>query len=335
MHGEETQPAHGRPIIGIRGRFLNYAPRVQRRSLGATGGEVGEIGLGCWQLDNPIWGGPAADESLAIVDEALRLGVNLLDTAPGYGSGRSEELVGRALEGRRERAAIVTKFGHTAAGETDFSAARVEPALAESLERLRTDRVDVFLLHNPPPELLDGGAEVYRELERLKAGGAIGAYGVSLDWAADLDRVLETTGSTVVEVLLNVFHQEPLAACERAHAKGVGVIAKVPLDSGWLTGKYGAASRFEGVRGRWSDAEIARRAELVGRFEALLPEGVAPTQGALGFLLAQECVSAVVPGAKSVAQLRDLAAATALPPAAAEALRGLWREQVEAAPLPW
>ena len=192
---------------------------MHRRPLGSTGIEVGEIGLGCWQLDNPAWGGPGEEESLAIVDEALRLGVNLFDTAPGYGSGRSEELVGRALEGRRDEAVIVTKFGHTAAGETDFSAARVEPALAESLERLRTDHVDVFLLHNPPPELYDGSAEVYRELERLQAGGAIRAYGASVDWAADVDRIVETTGSTVVEVLLNVFHQEPLPACERAHAR--------------------------------------------------------------------------------------------------------------------
>jgi aryl-alcohol dehydrogenase-like predicted oxidoreductase len=307
---------------------------MNRRPLGSTGIEVGEVGLGCWQLDNPVWGGPGADGSLAILDEALALGVDLFDTAPGYGSGRSEELVGRALEGRRDRAVLVTKFGHTAAGETDFSAARVEPALAESLARLRTDHVDVFLLHNPPPELLDGSAEVYRELDRLRDAGAIRAYGVSLDWAADLDRVLETTGSTVVEVLLNVFHQEPLAACERAHAKGVGVIAKVPLDSGWLTGKYCAASRFEGVRGRWSEAEIARRAELAERFEALLPDGVTPTEGALGFLLAQDCVSAVVPGAKSVEQVRHNLPA-ALPPDAVEALRALWREQIAAAPLPW
>ncbi len=307
---------------------------MNRRPLGATGVEVGEIGLGCWQLDNPAWGGPGEEESLAIVDEALRLGVNLFDTAPGYGGGRSEELLGRALEGRRDEAVLVTKFGHTAAGETDFSAARVERALAESLERLRTDHVDVFLLHNPPQELLDGSAEVYRELERLKEGGAIRAYGVSVDWAADVDRVLETTGSTVVEVLLNVFHQEPLPACARARAKGVGVIAKVPLDSGWLTGKYDEKSRFDGVRSRWTPEQIAQRAELVARFEALLPDGVTPTRGALGFLLAQECVSSTIPGVKSVAQLRGNLAG-ALPPDAVVAIRGLWREAVEAAPLPW
>lgn len=307
---------------------------MNHRTLGATGIEVGEVGLGCWQLDNPAWNGPDEEQSLTIVEEALRLGVNLFDTAPGYGGGRSEELVGRALAGRRDEVVLVTKFGHTAAGETDFSAGRVEPALAESLGRLRTERVDVFLLHNPPAELLDGSAEVYRELERLQGGGAIRAYGVSLDWAADLDRVLETTGSTVVEVLLNVFHQEPLHACERAHAKGVGVLAKVPLDSGWLTGKYRVDSTFGGVRSRWSEEDIARRAELLERFEALLPEGVTPAGGALGFLLAQECASSVIPGAKSVGQLRANAPA-ALPPETVAAIRGLWREQIEASPLPW
>jgi aryl-alcohol dehydrogenase-like predicted oxidoreductase len=307
---------------------------VNRRALGATGIEVGEVGLGCWQLDNPTWNGPDEEESLAIVEEALRLGVNLFDTAPGYGSGRSEELVGLALEGRRDEVVLVTKFGRSAAGETDFSAARVEPALAESLTRLRTDRVDVFLLHNPPAELLDGSADVFRELERLKGGGAIRAYGVSLDWAAELDRVLETTGSTVVEVLLNAFHQEPLPACERALARGVGVLAKVPLGSGWLTGKYRAHSTFEGVRSRWTRDEIARRAELVERFEALLPDGVTPAEGALGFLLAQQCVSSVIPGAKSVEQLRANAPA-APPPEAVAAIRDLWREEIESAPLPW
>jgi aryl-alcohol dehydrogenase-like predicted oxidoreductase len=310
---------------------------VNRRPLGSTGLEVGEVGLGAWQLDNPAWGGPDEEESQAIVQEALRLGVNVFDTAPGYGGGRSEELLGSALEGRRDEAVLVTKFGHSAAGETDFSAERVEPALAESLARLRTDRIDVFLLHNPPPELLDGGADVYRELERLRESGAIRAYGVSLDWAADLDRVLETTGSTVVEVLLNAFHQEPLPAVERARARGVGVVVKVPLDSGWLSGKYGAGSSFEGVRSRWTPQQVAHRAALVARFEAVLPAGTSTAHGALRFLLAQESVSCVIPGAKSLAQLRDNAAAAEaqLPPETVEAIRALWREEIEADPLPW
>ena len=310
---------------------------MNRRVLGATGIEAGEVGLGAWQLGNEAWDGPGEEESLRLVDAALAAGCTLFDTAPGYGAGRSEELLGRALEGRRDEAVLVSKFGHTTSGDADFSPGRVEPALADSLARLRTDRVDVFLLHSPPPQLLDGSAPVYRELERLRDGGAIRAYGVSLDWAADLDRVLETTGSTVVEVLLNALHQEPLPAVERARERGVGVVAKVPLDSGWLSGKYGAGSTFAGIRGRWTPEQIARRARLVERFEALLPAGMSTAHGALRFLLAQPAVSCVIPGAKSVAQLRDNVAAAdgPLPAEAVAAIRELWRDELEGTPLPW
>jgi len=310
---------------------------VNRRPLGATGLTVGVVGLGCWQIDNPSWDGPDEEESLRIVEEALALGCNLFDTAPGYGGGRSEELLGRALEGRRDEVVLVTKFGYTPEGGSDFTVERLVPSLEGSLGRLRTDRVDVLLLHNPPPDWLDGAHPVYRKLERLRDGGAIGAYGVSLDWAADLDRVLDTTGSTVVEVLLNAFHQEPLPAVERAYAKGVGVIVKVPLDSGWLSGRYRAGASFTDVRDRWMPEVVARRAELVERFEALLPEGVATAHAALRFLLAQESVSSVIPGAKSVEQLRhNVAAADAeLPDETVGAVRDLWRDELAGSPLPW
>jgi aryl-alcohol dehydrogenase-like predicted oxidoreductase len=141
----------------------------------------------------------------------------------------------------------------------------------------------------------------------------------------------------VLEVLLNAFHQEPLPALRRAHDSGVGVIVKVPLDSGWLSGKYRAGAAFEGIRDRWSDDVIARRGALVERFEALLPEGVATAQAALAFLLAQAPVSSVIPGAKSVAQLQaNLAAADApLPPETVTAIEQLWADEVAADPLPW
>jgi aryl-alcohol dehydrogenase-like predicted oxidoreductase len=314
-----------------------YRPGVNRRTLGSTGLEVGEIGLGAWQLDNPFWGGPAGQDSERIVRAALEAGCNLFDTAPGYGGGRSEKVLGRALEHSRDEVVLVTKFGHSPEGASDFRVERLEPALGESLGRLRTDRVDVLLLHNPPADWHDGSHPVYRELERLRDVGSIGAYGVSLDWAADLDLVLDTTGSTVVEVLLNTFHQEPLPAVERAHASGVGVIVKVPLDSGWLSGKYRAGSSFADVRDRWAPEVVARRAELLGRFEGLLPHGTTTTAGALQFLLAQEAVSCVIPGAKSAQQLQENVAAAdeELPAETVEAIRGLWREELSASPLPW
>lgn len=311
---------------------------MEKRALGSTGIEVGVIGLGAWQLGNStMWHGPDEAESLRIVDEALELGCTLFDTAPGYGEGRSEELLGRALRGRRDQVVIVSKFGHTADGRTDFGPAAVEPSVRESLRRLQTDYLDILLLHSPPRELMDGSAPQYAELERLRDAGLIRAYGVSLDWNVDLQRVLDTTRSQVVEVLFNAFHQDPLPGIERAGAQDVGVIVKVPLDSGWLSGKYGRGSTFDGVRDRWSADDIARRADLVERFERLLPPGTSTPHGALRYVLAQSGVTAAIPGARSLAQLRDNVAAAddVLPAAVLRAIRQLWEERVGDNPVPW
>lgn len=310
---------------------------MRTRPLGTTGIEVSEVGLGAWQLGSPGWQGPDGDEALRLVDEALRLGVTFFDTAPIYGRGRSEELLGEALEGRREGVVLCTKFGSRADGTESFSAADIEPALEESLTRLRTDHVDVLLLHNPPTELLDGSAPQYAELERMRGGGWIRAYGVSLDSRVELERVLRTTKCGVVEVLFNAFHQEPLPAIEEAIERGVGVVANSPLDSGWLTGKYRESSTFGGVRGRWSPEEIVRRAQLVRRFEECLPSGSDVAQGALRFVLSQAAVSTVIPGAKSVAQVQANAAASDadLADSSVEAIRRLWEDEIRNDPVPW
>ncbi len=310
---------------------------MKRRPLGATGLEVSEVGLGAWQLGNADWNGPDGDAGVSLVLEALDLGCNLFDTAPGYGGGRSEEILGHALAGRRDEAVLVSKFGHTTTGGTDFGVERLRPAVEESLGRLATDRLDVLLLHNPPGELLDGRHPLYAALERLRDEGLIRAYGASVDWSADIDRVLGTTGSSVLEVLVNAFHQEPLPAVERARDRGVGVLVKVPLDSGWLSGRYGRDSVFTGVRSRWTREVVERRAVLVERFAALLPPGVSLPHAALRFVLAQPGVSSVIPGARTSEQLRDnLAAADEpLPPDVVAAVRELWQRELADDPLPW
>jgi aryl-alcohol dehydrogenase-like predicted oxidoreductase len=308
------------------------------RPLGTTGIRVSEIGLGAWQLGNPAWEMHGSGEALRIVQTALDDGCNFFDTAPGYGAGRSESLLGEALAPHRDRAVLCSKFGHTADGNSDFSAAAVRPALEASLRRLRTDYLDVYLLHNPPHELIDGTApEVFDELEKLKAEGRLRAYGVSLDWREELDLVLEHTRSTAVEVLFNAFHQDPLAAFPRAHAQGVGLIVKVPLDSGWLSGRYRADSRFNDIRDRWTPEVIARRAALVEEFAALLPPDLPIAHAALQYILAQPEVSTVIPGAKSAAQARNNFSATngALPPETVRAIHALWQSRLRDAPLPW
>src|SRR5262249_38151110 len=203
---------------------------MEKRVLGRTGIEVSELGLGAWQLGEESWRGPGEEEALQIVDEALALGCTFVDTAPGYGGGRSEELLGRAPAGRREWGVLLTEFGYWADRRPDHDAARIEESVEQSLRRLRTDRVDLLLVHSPPdPLVLDVDAPHYAVLERLKTSGVIRAYGVSLtdDSGTELRRVLET-GSDAVEVRFNALHQEPLEAIEHAAERGVAVIVKVP-----------------------------------------------------------------------------------------------------------
>lgn len=308
---------------------------MQRRPLGKTGILVSEIGLGGWQLANPLWDMHRSADAENIVKQALEAGCDFFDTAPGYGDGRSEELLGRALKTVRSRVTVCTKFGH---GDEGFAAAAIRPSLEASLRRLQTDYVDILLLHNPPLELMDGtSAPQYQELERLKTEGKLRVYGVSLDHGRELETVLKTTRCGAVEVLLNVFHQEPLAACRTAAAAGIGLIVKVPLDSGWLSGKYRRDSRFTDIRSRWSPEIITRRAALVERFAALLPPGTSLAHAALQYILAQPEVSTVIPGAKSVEQARDNfgAATTPLPADVVRSIRAFWEQELKGNPLPW
>src|SRR5438067_12875844 len=174
---------------------------MKRRPLGATGITVGEIGLGAWQLANPDWGVYDRAEALRVVQQALDAGCDFFDTAPPYGGGRSEKLLGRALAGVRPSVTICTKCGHSAErysesgqGPTNLDVAALRPSLEASLRRLRTDYVDVLLLHNPPVVLLNGTrAPHFEEMERLKAEGKLRVYGVSLDHRKELERALATT----------------------------------------------------------------------------------------------------------------------------------------------
>jgi len=312
---------------------------VNIRVLGQSGLRVSEIGLGAWQLGNILWGSGDEGHALEIVHAALDAGCNFFDTAPGYAEGRSETLLGKALLGRREKAVLCSKFGHTAEGTTEFSVAALRPAVEASLKRLQTDFIDVVLLHNPPAELLDGAkaAALYSELAALRKEGKLRAFGASLDSSRELRMLSETTTSQAAEVLFNVFHQEPRSAFADAATRGVGIIAKVPLDSGWLSGKYTGASVFGGIRGRWPRDVIERRASLVEQVRALLPANVSLPQAALGFVLAHPEIATVIPGAKDVEQLRANVAAASkpLPMETVEAMRQLWQTELRNRPLPW
>ena len=315
---------------------------MHRRPFGTTGMQVSEIGLGAWQLANPDWNLSDTDEALRIVQRSLDAGCTFFDTAPGYGYGRSEELLGQALEPVRHDVIICTKFSHHGAGDDGqpdtFDTQHIRPVLEGSLRRLRTDYVDILLLHNPPRELMDGRtASQYEELEQLKAEGKLREYGVSLDWKVELEMVAETTRSKAVELMYNAFYQEPRDAFAQAQARGIGLIVKVPLDSGWLSGRYRGGHRFGDVRSRWSPDVLARRGALIEQFAALVPPGRSLAHAALQYCLARPEVSTVIPGAKTVEQALDNFAATneRLPADVVRAIDALWERELKHDPLPW
>jgi aryl-alcohol dehydrogenase-like predicted oxidoreductase len=312
---------------------------MRYRAFGETGLVVSEIGLGAWQLGNVTdWAdGPDEKESLAIVGAALDAGITFFDTAPNYAGGHSERLLGQALAGHRDEVVVCTKFGYRPGGQ-DFSAGAIRGSVENSLRQLRTDHLDIVLLHSPPHELFDGRVvRHYEVFESLQKEGKIRAYGGSVDWPSDIETMLATTGSRAFEVFLSAFHQETWEATERAGAAGAGSVVKVALESGWLAGRYDARTVFTDVRSRWTPAEVARRAALTADFRALLPEGLTMVQGALRFVLANSGVSTVIPGTKSVEQLRaNVAAADAdLPADTVAAVRTLFAEKIAGDPTGW
>ena len=309
------------------------------RPLGKTGLRVSVVGFGAWQLNNPIWGGPDEAGSVALVQAALDAGCNFYDTAPGYGGGASELVLGKALKGRREKAVLCTKYGHADPQRTDFSVDGLRSSLEASLRRLQTDHVDLFLLHNPPGDLLDGSsaADLYAELEVLRREGKLRAFGASIDTSHELRTLALTTSSGAAEVLFNAFHQDVRQAFGDAARRGLGLVAKVPLDSGWLSGKYDEHSRFGGIRERWSLDVVARRAASVRKLRGLLPPDMPLAQAALSFVLAHGEVATVIPGVKTRAQLEaNLAAAKKpLPAAVVAAIHAFWETDFAGNPLPW
>lgn len=314
---------------------------MKTRACGATDIEVSEIGLGAWQLvRSSQWpDGPDEHAAVRLVHAALAAGVTFIDTAPGYAEGRSEAVLGAALRGgRRDGVVVCTKFGHLADGTSDWNPSSIEASVLASAKRLETDYLDIVLLHSPPPEVLDGThTEHFHVLEGLKQRGVIRAYGASVDRSADVDTVLQTSASQALEVRMSALYQETWPAVERAGERGVGTIVKVPLESGWLSGKYTAQSVFAGVRSRWSREDIALRAGLVDKFRALLPAGVTVPQAALRFLLANGGVSTVIPGARTTELLLDsiVAAGELLPTETITAIRQFSAKRFDEADLDW
>jgi aryl-alcohol dehydrogenase-like predicted oxidoreductase len=301
-----------------------------------TGLRVSEIGLGAWGLGGAVrlpevdeintYGDVSDEEAQAVLEVAFDSGINLVDTAPWYGAGRSEERIGRALEGR-EGIIVVSKVGEHIAetGRTirDFSPRGLLQQFDASRRRLGRDVIDVDLLHSPSPAEY-GSGEGLDALHELKAAGKARFVGVSVGADADLTRAFfERADVDVLEVPLNLLLPEAAALLPVAQARGIGVIARVPLASGLLSGQITRDTVFgpDDRRRLWTRQYLESRLARVEQVAFLWADGQrTPAQAALQWVLSHAGVSTVIAGATATAEVRENVAVPDLPPLAAAAL---------------
>jgi aryl-alcohol dehydrogenase-like predicted oxidoreductase len=293
---------------------------MQYRELGRkTGIRVSAIGFGGWAIGGaadasgaPLgWGRTSDDESLSAIRRARELGVTFYDTADSYGFGRSESLLGIVLARHRQEVVIATKVGvvRTATGELkkDFSRQHIFHAVDGSLKRLRTDYIDLYQIHNPTVEQLRR-EEIQDAMERLQDAGKIRFWGVSVSTPEEGIEVMQHGWAHALQVLYNVLNQAPASDLfPLAKEKGYGIVARVPLASGLLTGKFRIDSVFPSDDLRQNFLTPRRLQEAIERVDEVksIIGGASRNlaEGALRFVLADDAVSSTIPGAKNARQV--------------------------------
>ncbi len=323
---------------------------MEQRSAARLGRSVGVVGLGCWQL-GADWGRVDEADALAVLHAAADSGVTFLDTADVYGDGRSEQLVGRFL---RERGAgepgaegftVATKMGRRAEQvPQNYSRENFLAWNDRSRANLGVDTLDLVQLHCPPTPVYSTDA-VFDALDEMVEAGRVAAYGVSVETVEEALTAIARPTVASVQIIVNAFRQKPLAAVlPAAAAAGVTVVARVPLASGLLSGRYTASTTFApddhrdynrhgaafDVGETFAGVPYEVGLEAVERLRPLVPEGVPMARWALRWVLDQQ-VTVVIPGARNPEQARGNAAAAALdplPPAAHDAVRAVYDELV-------
>lgn len=316
---------------------LNGEQIVKKRYTKKFNVSISEIGFGGWQLGNDAsWGAMSYEEGVKLVRSAYDKGINFFDTAPGYSNGLSEKIIGEALKDHRQEVFINTKFGHNHLNQTDFSEGSIEKSINESLERLQTTYVDSVILHNPPREILEGKTNHQSEFLRMKDIGKIRGFGVSIDTLEELDLVLNYLDVDVIEILFNINNQSPKVLFDKVKEKGILLIAKVPLDSGWLSGKYNADSHFTGIRSRWDQEVISKRSKIIDKIKAIVHDENLVNY-ALGFILSFDAITTVIPGVKDFHQLDSNIKTSEfeLSEDIKNKLEKLYEEEIKPLNLPW
>ena len=308
------------------------------RALGRTGWKVSEISFGAWAIGG-AWGNVSDAESMAALHQAIDSGVNFIDTADVYGMGRSERLVAQLRRERSEPIVVATKAGrrlspHTADG---YNARNLTAFVEDSLGNLSTDCLDLVQLHCPPTDVYYR-PEVFGALDRLVEAGKIRYYGVSVERVEEALKAVEFPGVQSVQIIFNCFRHRPAELFfEQARKRQVGILARVPLASGMLTGKLTRDSQFAAddhrnfnrhgeafdVGETFSGVDYDTALAAVEELRLLVPEGASMAQFALRWILAFDAVTCAIPGGKRPTQVADNCAASALPPLWEDTLRAV------------
>jgi len=313
---------------------------LQQRPFARTGRDASVVGLGTWQL-GADWGEVSEEEAVGVLQAAYDAGVTFFDTADVYGDGRSEEVIGRFLR-THDGVLVATKMGRRVEQvPANYVMENFRAWTDRSRRNLGVDTLDLVQLHCPPSEVIDDDA-VHDALDTLVDEGAIAAYGVSVETCAQALAAIRRPGVASVQIILNAFRRKPLdEVLPAATAAGVGIIARVPLASGLLSGRYDESTTFAtddhrsfnrhgesfDVGETFSGVDYTTGLAAAREFAALVaehgPPGATPAQVALAWVVQQPGVTTVIPGARSTDQARANAAAAALPPLAPELLDGV------------
>lgn len=313
-------------------------PMVSLNNVGYSPLEVTNLGFGAWAIGGTAYGVTDDAVSKAALLDAFERGIRFFDTADVYGNGHSEELIASALGRFRDAITIASKVGfnfYEGTGRPTFDPEYIRSCCDKSLARLKTNRIDIYQLHNPPPEVIRDPRTLEALLD-LQHQGKIGMAAVSVSKAEDAFAVLKTPGYGAIQIIYNLIDQRPqaLGILDEAKTKGIGIIARVPLAYGFLTGKYQPGHHFGKLdhRARRTAGEIGRYLARAATFDALIQEGVANsmTELALRFCISHPGVTTVIPGLKSPEQVQTAVQAISRGPLPGEAL-----VQIHAAGLAW
>jgi aryl-alcohol dehydrogenase-like predicted oxidoreductase len=311
---------------------------VEERILGRTGRAISAVGLGTWQL-GADWGEVGDPAAFAVLGAAAESGVTFLDTADVYGDGRSERLIGRFLAGNPGlRMMVATKMGRRVPQDpAAYTLSNFRAWTDRSRANLGADTLDLVQLHCPPTLVYSLDA-VYDALDTLVAEQRIAAYGVSVETCGEALTAITRPGIASVQIILNAFRRKPLdEVLPAAQAAGVGIIARVPLASGLLSGRYTHDTSFGASDHRsynrhgaafdvgetFSGVDFDTGVDAAREFAALTPAGATAAQTALRWVIQQPGVTTVIPGARNPEQARQNSAAAGLPPLTAAQLSSI------------